>query len=83
MSTIDSRDIILEMLRNDGVYMTDPQMDEIWAYHNDWGKQVYKLIYGKIGTAEFLSSPFVHSPMRLWSKEGGLREYAKTLFPEL
>lgn len=83
MSTISSREIILEMLKNNGIYMTDPQMDEIWLYQNDWGQPAYKLIYGGISSKEFLSSPYVHSPARLWSKEYGLTEYAKTLFPEL
>lgn len=83
MSTIRSREVILEILRNNGIYMTGSQLYQIWMYVDDLEKPSFKLSYSKEDTLEFLVSPFAHSPSKLWSQESGLTEYAKTLFTEL
>jgi len=77
MSTIDSQPIIQEMLRNDGTYPGDPQMDAILSYVNSFGKKTYKLIYGSpeqcmAMMTDVYTSPYVNQPILLWSKAEGL-----------
>ena len=72
MSSIQSAGIIREMLENDGTFPGDPQMDEIWSYDGLGNSVNYKLIYGGIGNAEFLSSPYIANPIRLWDRFNGL-----------
>lgn len=86
MPTVDSREVILEMLQNNGTYPGDPQMFSIWTYVNDWGNRAYKLIYGDIPIRkeiEFVKSPYVHNPYLLWSQSDGLEPVAEEFFPEL
>ena len=86
MSTIDSREIILEMLQNNGTYPGDPQVFSIWIYETDLGNKTYKLIYGDdpiFKEIEFIKSPYVHKPYLLWSRSDGLEPISKEFFPEL
>jgi hypothetical protein len=77
MSTINSKEIIHEMLRNDGTYPGDPQMEAIYTYTNSFGGKTYKLIYGspemaRANLMDMYSSPYVFNPILLWQKELGL-----------
>jgi hypothetical protein len=68
MSTIDSKEIITTMLKNDGVYPGDPQAYTIWQYTNDYGNTthaVYWTLYNDI-----LSSPHCRDIVLLWDREG-------------
>lgn len=74
MSTIDSKEIVKEIIENDGHYPGDPQYDSIWQYDNQFGGISYKLIYGPNANAmlsEFLSSPYCENSRLLWSKKTG------------
>jgi len=71
MSTIDSSNIILEMLENNGVYPGDPQCEVIYQYTNLWGKTTWA-VYWSSGYAELFESPAVLNPVLLFNKDIGL-----------
>lgn len=83
MSTIDSRDIVLEIIQNDGVYPGDPRLFAVYSYINDWQKQTYSILTNKGAVVALLTSPFVHSPKLLWDQEKGITPHAFEMFPEL
>ena len=82
MSSIQSREIVTVMLENNGVYPGDPQMDEIWSYDGVNNSVNYKLLYSGMGSAEFLSSPYITNPVLLWGKECGLTPQGQSVIDE-
>lgn len=55
MSSIDSVDIIIKMLKNNGVYPGDPPVFAIYQYKNLFnGEHAYKLIYEQNKESAFL-----------------------------
>lgn len=80
MSTIDSRDIIIIMLKNDGVYPGDSQVRAIFSYICMTGKEVYKIIYGKgQQILELYNSPFCKDIKLLWDNIHGLTDQGREL----
>ena len=60
MSTIDSIDIILELLQNNGCFSDDPQCVSIWKYTTRWNNETYAVFYKETNT--MFHSPDVHFP---------------------
>jgi hypothetical protein len=76
MSSIDSKEIVAEILRNDGTYPGDPRLFAVFSYASEWGNTSYKLCTSQHVLAEALLSPFVHCPKLLWT-QAGLTEYGR------
>ena len=73
MSTIDSREIVLEMLKNNGTYPGDPQVHSIWEYINQWGGVCWKLCYKERDEKIFLDTGvYKGQPRCLWDKGFGI-----------
>ena len=74
MSSIDSKEIIKEIIENDGHYPGDAPYDSIWQYDNQFDGISFKLIYGPNADTmllEFWSSPFCTNHKLLWSRKTG------------
>ena len=69
--TIDSEDIIIKMLENDGTFPGDPKAYSIWTYTNSWDKQTFA-VFMHIQHEDIFTSPFVRNPVLLWTKAQGL-----------
>lgn len=76
--TIDSPEVIRNMLRNNGVYQDDSdpaesypdeQANSIWTYTNRFGKRTFKVC---MHPGELEPSEFVQEPLVLWEKGRGL-----------
>lgn len=75
--TIMGREIIHEMLRNNGVYPGDPQMSSIWRYrHRLSGETLFAVFSNEIYN-DLAVAPFVGDPILLWSQESGLTDAGK------
>lgn len=73
MSTIDTKEIIVTMLENDGVYPGDPQCESIYQYTNDWDVVTWAVFWPNMYN-DIHHSIYVHDVVLLWSKEGGLTQ---------
>jgi hypothetical protein len=71
MSTISSREVIMEMLRNNGTYPGDPQVYSIWEYHNQFdGGICWKVCYQERDEKIFLScGAFRGVPKAIWQRD--------------
>lgn len=57
MSTIDSKDIITKMLKNNGIYPGDPQVYSVFEYQNSFnGASCWKLCYTEADEINFLQN---------------------------
>jgi hypothetical protein len=74
MSTIDSKAIILTLLKNNGIYPGDPQVYSVWGYTNNWSNASYAFHRHQAGEDSFLSSPDVNEPILFWSAKDGLTD---------
>jgi hypothetical protein len=80
MATIDSKQVIADLLKNDGYFSGDPQVAIIYSYRNDWGNWTQAIFYhNQMPEAihGMASSPHVHTPRILWTFNGGLTDYGK------
>lgn len=68
--TIDSTNLIFEMLTNNEHFSDDPQAFSIWSYTNMEGNQTHAVFY--TADHDMLESPFVRDPRLLWSLLTGL-----------
>ena len=71
MATFESREIICEMLRNEGVYPGDPQDAIIYQYQGLSGENLFAVFWNTIFD-DMWSSPYVTNPVVLWDKHTGL-----------
>ena len=69
--TIDSKELIIKMLKNDGNYEADPQAYSIHSYVNDWGAETYYVAYYPEEEISLHSSIFCHDIKLLWSRANG------------
>jgi hypothetical protein len=65
--TIDSKQIIVTMLRNYGMFPGDPQSHAIWQYENAFGATTW---WVTMRPDVLLESAYVNYPQMLWSREG-------------
>jgi len=73
MATISSKEIALEMLRNNGTYPGDPQVAAISSYRGANNETLFHLaLRSEDEIVEALDSPYVINPTVLWTRQGGL-----------
>jgi hypothetical protein len=70
--TIDSKQIVQEILENDGIYPGDPQCYAVYSYVNDWNKKTYSVACSSRDTESLYSSPCCHIIILLWEQGSGL-----------
>lgn len=66
MPSVDSKELVDELIANDGYYSTDPRAHQISQYTNDWGGTTYHLAYSKDDVIGLYTSPFCHDIKVLW-----------------
>jgi len=67
MATINSRAIVDELIKGNGIYPGDHiRVVKIVEYTNDWGGQCYGLIYADEPWDNYHESQFVHNPKTIW-----------------
>lgn len=78
MSTIDDKQVIFDLIRQNGHYDDDPQVAIIFSYTNDWGKSTNAIYYQNPNltrqVTEFMYSPTVHDPKILWTSDRKLTQ---------
>ena len=72
MPTINDRNLIKELIRNNGFYLNtdDPQVKSIWRYRNDYRNITYAIFYRE--EHDMYLSPSVHDPILLWMSGLGI-----------
>ena len=73
MSTIQNKEIILTILKNNGSYPNDPQCARVYQYTNPNKETVYS-IFMDYRYDDIHASPFVHNPILLFDKAFGLTQ---------
>jgi hypothetical protein len=66
MATINSREIVDEIIKGDGYYPGDTRVVKIVAYQNQWGGLSYGLIYEGDDPMRYHNAPACHNPLTLW-----------------
>lgn len=69
--TFESRDIIVKMLKNNGVYPGDPPASSIYSYIGANGNRLFAVFMDERFN-DIYESPYVSDPVLLWSRRGGL-----------
>ena len=74
MPTIESRDIVDNLIKNNGIYGDDesgydPPVKWILQYTNDWGGTCYFLAYDQRQLNAALLSPSVHNPILIFTRQ--------------
>ncbi len=79
MSTV-SRNIFMDILRNNGRYFDDPIPLSLWTYKNIFnGKLSFKVCYDRRAEESlFDSDAATNSPRLVWTKDG-ITPYGETL----
>ena len=70
MATINSREIVDEIIAHNGQYPGDPQLVvKIVQYNNQWnGNLAYGLIYEGMDLNAYHDSLACHNPVTLWER---------------
>jgi len=71
MATITHREIIEQLLANDGMYPGDPQVGSIWEYRRAITQEVMWAVFYDPAHFDLDSSPFVAEYQCLWDCEAG------------
>lgn len=67
MATINSREIVDEIIRGDGHYQGDTRVVKIVAYQNQYdGNIAYGLIYHGEDPMRYHNASACHNPLTLW-----------------
>ena len=83
MPTVDDKEIIVQMLNNNGVYPGDPQVFAISRYTNMVDTETYHIaLYRAAEIVEANSSPYVRNLRILWNKVDGLSPYGEKFLKE-
>jgi len=70
MATLTSKEIIDEMIENDGCYQGDPPCCAIYEYQNQFNKTVWFVAYAQADFHSLFNSPYVQRETikQLWPK---------------
>lgn len=74
--TYESKDIIVEMLKNNGVYPGDPQMAMIYSYQGLGNEPLYA-VFAHEAHDDMEVSPYVRGYKLLWSRTSGITKDGK------
>jgi hypothetical protein len=70
MATIDSKEIIDELIRNDGYYDDDPRVYQIVEYTNAYGNITWGVTWDREGDGkrryEKHNPPYINNPKVIW-----------------
>lgn len=78
MPTINSKDNIVTMLQNNGVYPGDSQALAIYSYINRSGNvKMYCVCYSESDIDNLFSSMEILTPYSLWTREFGLTHHGQ------
>lgn len=66
MSTINSREIVDQIISWDGYYPGDPRVIKIVQYENYEGNHAYGMIYKGGNLNQYHESEYVRNPTTLW-----------------
>ncbi len=66
MPTVNSKELVDQIITNEGHYEDDPIVLAIHQYTNDWGGVSYHLAYSNNELISLFSSPCCHDIIRLW-----------------
>lgn len=73
MPTIDNKEIIDEIVANNGYFEGDPRVIAIVQYENDFGNKItYGVCYTSQQVSNYFNSPYCHHPKLYWDKVKGL-----------
>lgn len=78
MPTMNSKEIIKALLKNNGCYSDDTQAFIISQYENQAGKEAYHVAYTQQEFNSALQSPFVFNLKVMWKVRVGLSEIGET-----
>lgn len=71
--TYESKELVVELLKNNGVYPGDPQMARIYSYKGIPGNELYAVFMDEAHD-DMQESPYVRKPVMLWDRTLGLTE---------
>lgn len=71
MSTINSKDIVDQIIENNGYYADDPRVIKIVKYRNSWGGTAYGLIYEGQNPNNYDASNWIHDPETIFEIKKG------------
>jgi hypothetical protein len=80
--TIDDKEIIITMLKNNGTYPEDPQAFQISSYVNDYGNQTYHVAMEESHVRCLYDSPHCQDIKILWTRKFGITHGGKQLIKE-
>jgi hypothetical protein len=67
MATVSSKDIVDEIIANNGKYGSDPEVVAIVQYNNQFnGGLAWGLIYEGEDAERYHTSPYCHNPKTIW-----------------
>ena len=69
MPSVDNKELIDEIIKNDGYYYDDPRVLKIHSYTNEWGGVTYHLAYTPEQIDSLLTSPYCHNIKQLWQRK--------------
>ena len=69
MPTIDSKDLIDQIISNEGHYEDDPRVVKIVEYTNMVGRRTWGVIYKGMDLNYYAESHYVRNPKTLWEAE--------------
>ena len=82
MATIDSKEIALTLLQNDGYYTGDPQIASMYSYvHTHSGDKLYGIYYSPRDQGPW--GDFCRDIKLLWKQADGLTEEGEQELKEL
>ena len=70
MPSINSKELTIEIIKNNGHYLDDPQVFSVHQYDNQFGGVTYHLSYNKEHEAALFASPFCDNIIPLWTRGG-------------
>jgi hypothetical protein len=76
MATIDSKDVIDALIKNNGYYDDDPRAFMIVEYTNAYGNQTWGVTWvNETGKYRYLEeTPFVRNPKVIWMANPGSKK---------
>jgi hypothetical protein len=66
MATINSKELVDEIIANNGYYYEDDRVLKIVEYTNNWGGTSYGIIYKSYELNKYNASDYIHNPKTLW-----------------
>lgn len=72
MASMDDKEVVAVLLKNDGYYPGDPQVAEIWQYNCKTSGRTRCAVFYRPEENDLYKSPYVEDPVLLFDKELGV-----------